>query len=181
MGWETEDGKHEGFAADLVADGRISPGSSNGFGVLFRRPDADEMVAAAWAQGRPPTTDETYEVVPWDQVVGWQGRCECGWSGLPWKRVDDPAAANWDARRVYADSKHHAPEPVEDAIYTEWKIHIAPDLALTDVDSAAADVATATKRLNEAVAAARAAGASWAGIGAAVGISRQAAHERWGR
>lgn len=35
-------------------------------------------------------------------------------------------------------------------------------------------------RLEEAVVAAREAGATWAQIGEAVGMSRQSAHERWG-
>jgi hypothetical protein len=35
------------------------------------------------------------------------------------------------------------------------------------------------RRLGKTVAAAKSAGASWADIGRAVGISRQSAHERW--
>lgn len=52
--------------------------------------------------------------------------------------------------------------------------------ALAAVLGAATEVRSATQRLEDAVLAARAAGASWAQIGEASGMSRQAAHERWG-
>ena len=44
---------------------------------------------------------------------------------------------------------------------------------------AAREYTQAGHRLDKTVAAAKAAGASWADIGRAVGISRQSAHERW--
>lgn len=43
-----------------------------------------------------------------------------------------------------------------------------------------AEIADAHDRLEAAVRDARADGATWAQIGAAAGITRQAAHERWG-
>ena len=46
--------------------------------------------------------------------------------------------------------------------------------------NAANAVLRSEARLGEAVAAAREAGATWAQIGEAVGMSRQSAHERWG-
>ncbi|SDU76806.1 hypothetical protein [Jiangella alkaliphila] len=62
----------------------------------------------------------------------------------------------------------------------EWRVHVAPAVAVSEVEQAADDVVAANGRLNEAVAAARAAGATWERIGAAVGITRRAANERWG-
>ena len=52
--------------------------------------------------------------------------------------------------------------------------------ALQVLERSSADIRAAQLRLEEAVLAARAAGASWAQIGDATGMSRQAAHERWG-
>ena len=52
--------------------------------------------------------------------------------------------------------------------------------ALQALARSSADIGAAQLRLEEAVLAARAAGASWAQIGDATGMSRQAAHERWG-
>ncbi|MGM0384787.1 MAG: hypothetical protein ACQERF_02230 [Actinomycetota bacterium] len=43
-----------------------------------------------------------------------------------------------------------------------------------------AEISDAHTRLEAAVRAARAAGATWAQIGEATGVTRQAAHERWG-
>lgn len=47
--------------------------------------------------------------------------------------------------------------------------------------TAAAGVNVAEERLHEAVQAARAAGDSWTVIGAALGVSKQAAQQRFGR
>jgi len=55
------------------------------------------------------------------------------------------------------------------------------DRLLADVTAANADRAAADDRIATLVGAARMAGASWSQIGAALGVSRQAAHERYGR
>ncbi len=54
------------------------------------------------------------------------------------------------------------------------------DTALTALSAASAELRQAEDDLTQAVVQARRAGASWATIGQAIGISRQAAHERWG-
>ncbi len=54
------------------------------------------------------------------------------------------------------------------------------DTALRSLERSSADLRSAQRRLEDAVLAARDAGASWAQIGDAAGMSRQAAHERWG-
>jgi hypothetical protein len=51
---------------------------------------------------------------------------------------------------------------------------------LGDVAQAAQAAGEAGRRLDEAVAAARAAGASWADIGKRAGMARQSAQQRWG-
>lgn len=48
------------------------------------------------------------------------------------------------------------------------------------VAEVSAEILDAHTRLEAAVRAARAAGATWAQIGQATGVSRQAAHEKWG-
>ena len=161
MGWVTEDGEHEGWAGTVVPDGRVASAYSGG-AVLVGDPG-------------------NYERVPAEEVVGWVGKCECGWTGSRWIRVADPDLADWDERKVYYDEGNGwAPESVEDAIQAEWEIHVAPHEAMGAVRRAAEDANGARRRLDAAVRAARGAGASWADIGRATGITRQSAHERWG-
>ncbi len=52
---------------------------------------------------------------------------------------------------------------------------------LRRISAAAAALADADQELNAAVAAARAAGDTWAMIGIALGVSRQAAYQRFGK
>lgn len=54
------------------------------------------------------------------------------------------------------------------------------DSAVAAVARTAAEIEDAQARLEVAVRAARAAGATWAQVGQAMGVTRQAAHERWG-
>lgn len=60
------------------------------------------------------------------------------------------------------------------------EIDTALKAALKATSRAVDRVRTSEERLNDAVAMARAAGATWMQIGGATGMSRQAAHERWG-
>ncbi|TAP39064.1 hypothetical protein [Arthrobacter sp. S39] len=171
MGWISTDNEHEGWAAPVAPDGRLSASSTAG-GMLFRGVTGhyppDEMLP-------------DYEVIPDSQIIGWRGQCECGWQGEMWERVTSRAAANFSHRRDYfaLDEFATASSKVEDAIHDEWKTHIAPSEAVLGVEAAAREYTQAGHRLDKTVAAAKAAGASWADIGRAVGISRQSAHERW--
>jgi len=61
---------------------------------------------------------------------------------------------------------------------TEWRCHIAGWQAV-DVEAAAGQQAAAARALDEAVWAALAAGASWADIGRATGMTGRSATERW--
>ena len=56
-----------------------------------------------------------------------------------------------------------------------------PGVELARLIDAARAAADANNRLGEAARAARHAGASWTQIGDAVGLTRQAAQQRWGR
>src|SRR4051794_3574546 len=78
------------------------------------------------------------------------------------------------------------PSPAEMTLLRAQRAHLEEQLrsgasqAVESVAECAAALGIASERLTAAVHAARAAGASWPEIGRAVGISRQAAAERWG-
>lgn len=122
-----------------------------------------------------------YEVVPDREIIGCRGACDCGWRDELWERVTSPAAADFSRRREFVplDEFANPSSKVEDAIHDEWKAHLAPLEAVAGAESAVREYNQAGHRLDKTVAAARSAGASWAHIGHAVGISRQSAHERW--
>lgn len=167
MSWVTEDGGHEGWASMELSDGRWDYGSSGSDGLRFYK---------GGDYGRPA------EVVPYSEVIGWRGRCSCGWTGEFWTRVTDPAETNPMLRRIYvaANEMADAPPDVEEAIGVEWQRHVEPDERVADVRDAARQVAHAREHLDQAVATARSAGASWVDIGQATGMTRQSARERWG-
>ncbi|MFK4298585.1 hypothetical protein ABH924_003756 [Arthrobacter sp. GAS37] len=172
MGWDLGDVDHDGWAGAVVPDGRLSS-SSTGQGVLVEgitgRYERDGVMRG-------------YEVVPDDEVEGWRGACTCGWLGPLWVRVTSASAADMSRRRAYAPLSGFAADPsvsVEDAIVGEWRGHVVPATAVSRVQAAASDYAAAGRRLTAAVAAARSAGVSWAGIGQATGMARQSAQERW--
>lgn len=74
-----------------------------------------------------------------------------------------------------------APDEVVEALHAEWLAHVRPEGVLAEVNRAARQVAESQHRLTQAVQAARSAQVSWSQIGAAAGMSRQSAHERWGQ
>ena len=171
MGWVSHDNEHEGWAAPVAPDGRLSA-SSTAEGML---------VKGVTGRYVPDVTMPEYELIPDKEIIGWRGACVCGWQGEMWERVTTPAAADFSRRRDYVapDEFANASSEVEDAIQDEWTAHIAPLEAILGVEAAAREYSQAGHRLDKTVAAAKAAGASWADIGGAVGISRQSAHERW--
>lgn len=171
MGWVLDDGSHEGWAACVAPDGRLS-GTSTGQGMLV------PGITGSYPRG---AMMPDHEVVPDAAMVGWRGACSCGWRGLPWTRVASPAEANASLRRDYVspDGFADASPHVEEAIHDEWLAHVAPVEATAGVAAAAREYAQAGRRLEKSVAAARTSGATWAEIGKAVGITRQTAHERW--
>jgi hypothetical protein len=168
MGWTTDNGTHEGYAAAVLRDGRWAASYSGGGVIPHGARD---------------------EIVPDDQVVGWRVRCDCytggsgmtgNWEGSEWVRVASPAETDLAAHRAYSEDAF-APDEVEDALQAEWwELHAGPQEKLAAVSEAAAAAHKARRQLDEAVSAARDAGASWTDVGRAAGISRQSAHERWG-
>ena len=162
---------HEGWLCASVPDGRFSLDLKEG------------SVLVEGVSGRYPRHPDRrgYEIVPDDDVTGWCARCSCGWAGPLWDRVLVPTAADPDRRRAYVPFLGVAVPSVdvEDAMRTEWKSHAAQSWAVSELQDAARQVAQAQRRLDRGVGAARAAGVTWAGVAAAVGITRQSAHQRW--
>jgi hypothetical protein len=186
MGWQTDDGKHEGWDAAEFPDGRFAVGSENG-GAMVRSigPGLDADAGRGVLDGRT--------------AIGWRGLCTCGWRGHLWRKVtgdisNGPPQEVLDkmaARGMRELTAHEAYDPdpsvygdapagLEDEIWREWHGHLPPQ-SLADVREAALAVAGAQLQLDEAVRRARGDSCSWADIGDAAGITRQSAHERWGR
>ena len=155
------DVQHEGWVIPFFADGAESAGSSGSRGILVDF-DRDE-----W---RPDS-----------EVVGWRAGCDCGWRGSDWARVSKGAPIDARARTInHADQYAYLDDDAERDVIDEWRQHIAPHELLEEVEDANAEYVLAGRRLDALVKGAHAAGASWADIGRAVGITRQSARERWG-
>lgn len=103
------------------------------------------------------------------EVAGWQAECACGWRGTVRRSGPEP-------RQQAADDD--VPRVVRQVLRREWAAHVGTN-GTAPVRRAAGQVARAQARLDAAVREARAAGASWAEIGDAAGMTRQSAHERW--
>ncbi|WP_175010195.1 hypothetical protein [Cellulosimicrobium sp. TH-20] len=115
-------------------------------------------------------------------MIGWRAWCSCGWKDSTYSRVASPELEDRGRRLAYeaADSPF-PPQWVEGTVHDEWLAHVAPAEAVAGVAAAARDVAAATDRLDDAAIGARRLGASWGAIGAAAGITRQAARLRWAK
>jgi hypothetical protein len=172
--WVSDDGRHEGWAAAEFPDGRVSTAVVGGAGVAVR---TIEEAASAGPRTRPPAA-----VIDGGTAIGWRGLCTCGWTGPLWRRTPLPPAHSPALHTVYADPGRYAspPDGTEAAIGEEWRGHLPPP-ELVAVAAAAGAARTAAADLDDAVRRAHASGASWAAIGAAAGMSRQAANERWGK
>lgn len=130
-------------------------------------------------QVRREVIDQAEQWRPDAAVVGWAAGCTCGWRGTPWTRVPpelaDPAAQRLAVTGPCADLE----AADENRVRQDWRRHIAGWQALEDVEAAAARQAAAARALDEAVRTAVAAGASWADIGRAAGLTGRSATERW--
>jgi len=190
VGWNYEadapghDEWHEGYVIPEFADSerglRISGGDI---------PDAQIAVEAR--------DDGSYRTRRASEVIGWRAECNCYlractdknqiWaSDQLWVRVDSPLQHEPDAFRIYADDAHvidvgHG-DDLEDAARLLWRRdHIDAIDAAAGIQAAAAALRSAQNALDDLVGAARQSGLSWAQIGTAVGVSVQAAYERWAK
>jgi hypothetical protein len=160
MSWQNEDGTHEGWDAAVFPGGQVSVGWAAGKGVMVRVPGPDGKLSY---EGEPGIIADA------STATGWQARCECGWAGPL-----HPAAPG--QATTYADP----PGELGETIWQDWKAHL-PSPALAEISALTAQIAELTGRLAVKVAQARAAGETWAAIGDAAGMTRQSAHERWGK
>ena len=182
MGWVPDDvdlqSAHEGWAAYMAPDGRLS-GHSGSAGFYVRRPDADAVAAKAWREGRSPTSEEIDDLIPWAELAGWQAACSCTWTGPSWRR-DQTLPGRHDDEEP-DDAYLPDGRTVDDLALEAWRAHIEPLEAPGRVRAAAEAYAAARRNLDLAVAEARLQDppASWAVIGRAASMSRQAARERW--
>lgn len=69
---------------------------------------------------------------------------------------------------------------LEELLLAEWRAHIEPEDPARSIRAALDGVTKAKQLLDMEVAAAHAAGMSWADIGRVAGMTRQAARDRWG-
>lgn len=154
MGWQSEVPSHEGWIANVLADGRMSSASYSGGVIIF---------GALAADGRE-------ERLPWDEVVAWRVMCECGWTG-----PSRPAFAD-------AESGHRdCAEDIEDTVMLPaWEEHVAPYEAIRKLESVSAEIARLTRLAEELVDVARSGKISWAEIGRVTNLSKQGAQQRWG-
>ena len=154
MTWDYND--HEGRAATIVEGGHRVASYA-----------ADGMVL------------EDGTSVPDSDAIGWLAECSCGWKApLMFERVSDPATSlkPW---QVFNAEGGWAPKEVSDICYAEWLDHIRPEIGLAAVRQAAQDHRLSGEKLDNSVAEARQHGVSWADIGKAVGVTRQATNEWW--
>ncbi|MFI6788852.1 hypothetical protein ACIBG4_16130 [Nonomuraea sp. NPDC050383] len=169
MGWDQGDGLHEGWAAAVSPDGRVSSGSRNG----------GALVATVGQGGR---VGYAADVLDGRTAVGWRGHCDCGWQGPLGERVATADEMNTTDRKVWwpdLDQYGDPPAGVEDGIRAEWVAHLDRP-SIVAVREAAQAVRDAEARLAGGVRAAREDGRSWSRIGEAAGMAKQSAHERWG-
>lgn len=185
MGWNNENGQHEAYLAVILADGKVASGSNGHGPVVMEVDDRGNFVR-----------DVQYSD---DQIVGWELRCDCSipsrydeftirsstWIGPRFERVATAAVEDVTRGRIYSPAGDAGyvddREDVEQFVIAKWRAeHLAPLEALTEVNRLQRVIADATADLAQAVVLARATGRSWEDIGRAAGISRQAAHERWG-
>ncbi|SDY98130.1 hypothetical protein SAMN05661080_05193 [Modestobacter sp. DSM 44400] len=94
---------------------------------------------------------------------------------MPAPELADPAARLLAVPGPWADLE----AADENRVMQEWHGHIAGWQALEAVETAATRQAAAARALDVAVRAALAAGAPWADIGRATGLTGQSAAERW--
>ncbi len=173
MGW-IRDGAyaHEGWVANVLADGRVASGSTAG-GVIVHELTGDD-VAAEREVRRYPGSDYLDVVIPWDQVLTWRLTCECGWTGR-----ERPAQVASDSP-IDGYRDYDAFPEIEEAFAREWSAHVEPFAALADLNQLVDELRTGEARIDDKVRFARSSGASWSQIGRAAGLSKQGAQQRWG-
>ena len=182
MGWthESDTHVHEAALVAVFEDGAESHGSTRVDGVDYEIVD--------W--GRPPSKDR---LRPSAEIVGWLLSCDCAsrsssavstWTDpVPWTRVPSASLEDLAGHRVFASDTdldvNVRPEVAEAARAVWHREHLEPIDVDDEIRAAAGARRNADAQLDAAVAKARRLGRSWADIGAAAGMTRQSANERW--
>lgn len=181
MSWTNDAGDHEGYVTEVFADGASSSSwSSEGISVGYG-PDGQELPRRQFAD-----------------VVGWQLRCDHSrwdgptlprWEGPLWRRVATPEEDDPTAGRLFASDDDvvwiddvwiEGPrQDLSAMVMAAWHAHIGPSEAVAALEAAVGTAHRANVELDRAVSSARTAGVSWSAIGAATGMARQSAHQRW--
>ena len=137
---------HEGWVANVLADGRVSS-STTGRGVIVHELKAAD-VAARREVRHYENADHFDVVVPWEEVVIWRSVCECGWTGLEQPAATDPDYGTRDC-----------PEELKERVFRPaWDAHVAPFTALGDLEELAERVRGIEDRMIEVVRLARVGG-----------------------
>ena len=207
MGWihEGDTHLHEAALVAVFEDAAESHGSTTVDGVDYELVEAGPRQAAdATARASLPVRNRMAalgsDVVlrPTAEIVGWLLRCDCrrwdssdlytsevsAWTDpVRWARVPSTSLEDLAGHRVFApDTDVHADErpEVAEAARAVWQREHLDPIDVDDEIRAAADARrNADAQLDAAVAKARRLGRSWADIGAAAGMTRQSANERW--
>ncbi|MGW8812991.1 hypothetical protein [Gordonia terrae] len=182
MGWmhESDTPSHEAALVAVFADGAESHGSTMVDGVDY------EIVET----GRHPDQDRRR---PSAEIIGWLLRCQCdrssssdgsAWTDpVQWTRVPSASLEDLTRHQVFApdtDLDINVRPEVAAAAQAVWRReHLDPIDIDDEIRSAVAARRDADALLDAAVAKARSVGRSWADIGAATGMTRQSANERW--
>lgn len=196
---------HEAALVGVFEDGTESHGSTMVNGVDYelvkvgRRQAADAAARASLpVRNRMAALGSDIALWPSAEIVGWLLRCDCRrwdssdpyssevstWTDpIRWTRVPSVSLEDLTHHRVFAsDDDVHADErpEVEEAVRTVWRReHLDPIDVDDEIRAAVTARRDADARLDAAVAKARRIGRSWAEIGAATGMTRQSANERW--
>lgn len=175
MGWISGDHRHEGWAARVAAHDKVPSAADGGGAIIGLR---DDFRKESYSADRK---------TPDSEVIGWRGTCSCGWRGNLWERkaampADDDSHGQ---DKITLDGVIGPYRKIEEAICDEWRAHLSsPDpaaaaAAIAAAQRAANEYESARQQFEASAAAARAAGASWAKIGRAAGLTRQGAFKRW--
>ncbi|MFT4398478.1 hypothetical protein ACLTEW_26490 [Gordonia lacunae] len=181
MGWmhESDTRLHEAALVAVFEDGTESHGATIVDGVDYEIVDPGRR----GKDGLRPAAE----------IVGWLLSCDCAsrsssevlrWTDpVQWTRVPSASLEDLANHRVFAPDTdldvNMRPEVAEAARAVWRRQHLDPIDADGEIRAAAEARRDADARLDAAVAKARRLGRSWADIGAAAGMTRQSANERW--
>ncbi|AFR51420.1 hypothetical protein KTR9_4961 (plasmid) [Gordonia sp. KTR9] len=177
---ESDTHLHEAALVAVFEDGAVSHGSTMVEGVDYETVET----------GRYRDEDRRR---PSAEIVGWLLTCDCArrsssavssWTDpVQWARVPSVSLEDLTSHRVFApdtDLDVNVRREVAEAAQAVWRReHLDPIDVDYEIRTAADARKNADAQLDAAVAKARRLGRSWADIGAAAGMTRQSANERW--